>query len=83
MCGRTTYKLTWEEIVALYRLTFGQPAVNTRPPQRLSHSDMIVGPDDKCELVRVLKGLLQAATPSPPKLRFARLQERGPNESGR
>ena len=24
MCGRATYKLTWEEIVALYRLTLGQ-----------------------------------------------------------
>jgi hypothetical protein len=23
MCGRATYKLTWEEIVALYRLTLG------------------------------------------------------------
>lgn len=23
MCGRSTYKLTWEEIVALYRLTLG------------------------------------------------------------
>jgi len=30
MCGRATYKLTWQEIVALYRLTLGQPAVNTR-----------------------------------------------------
>jgi len=30
MCGRATYKLTWEEIVDLYRLTLGQPAVNTR-----------------------------------------------------
>jgi putative SOS response-associated peptidase YedK len=30
MCGRSTYKLTWEEIVALYRLTLDQPAVNTR-----------------------------------------------------
>jgi len=30
MCERATYKLTWEEIVALYRLTLGQPAVNTR-----------------------------------------------------
>jgi hypothetical protein len=28
MCGRATYKLTWEEIVALYRLTLDQPAVN-------------------------------------------------------
>jgi len=25
MCGRATYKLTWEEIVALHRLTLGQP----------------------------------------------------------
>ena len=24
MCGRATYKLTWEEIVALYRLTLDQ-----------------------------------------------------------
>jgi hypothetical protein len=30
ICGRATYKLTWEEIVAQYRLTLGQPAVNTR-----------------------------------------------------
>jgi hypothetical protein len=30
MCGRSTYKLTWEEIVALYRLTLDQPARNTR-----------------------------------------------------
>jgi hypothetical protein len=30
MCGRATCKLTWEEIVALYRLTLDQPAVNTR-----------------------------------------------------
>ena len=30
MCGRATYKLTWEEIVALYRLTLGHPALNTR-----------------------------------------------------
>jgi hypothetical protein len=34
MCGRATYKLTWEEIVALYRLTLDQPP---RPLQRLSH----------------------------------------------
>ena len=27
-CGRATYKLTWKEIVALYRLTERQPAVN-------------------------------------------------------
>ena len=30
MCGRSTYKLTWEEIVALYQLTLDQPARNTQ-----------------------------------------------------
>jgi hypothetical protein len=30
MCGRSTYKLTWEEIVRLYRLTLDRPAVNTQ-----------------------------------------------------
>jgi hypothetical protein len=28
MCARSTYKLTWEEIVRLYRLTLDQPARN-------------------------------------------------------
>ncbi len=28
MCGRSTYKLTWEKLVALYRLTLNQPPVN-------------------------------------------------------
>jgi putative SOS response-associated peptidase YedK len=31
MCGRYTYKLTWEEIVALYRLTLDTPARNIQP----------------------------------------------------
>jgi len=31
MCGRSTYKLTWEEIVALYRLTRGR--TNLRNPR--------------------------------------------------
>jgi hypothetical protein len=35
MCGRATYKLTWEEIVALYRRPLGQPAVNTRTRRNL------------------------------------------------
>jgi hypothetical protein len=31
MCGRATYKLTWEEIVALYRLPMGPPPHNFQP----------------------------------------------------
>lgn len=31
MCGRSTYKLTWEEIVALYGLTLDQPPHNFQP----------------------------------------------------
>ena len=38
MCGRATYKLTWEEIVELYRLTLSQPAVNTRARFNVCHS---------------------------------------------
>jgi hypothetical protein len=33
-CRHAAYKLTWEEIVALYRLTLGQPAVNRRAQTR-------------------------------------------------
>jgi len=61
MCGRTTYKLTWEEIVALYRLTLGQPAVNTRARYNVCPTttiDTIVQRDDKRELVRMRWGLI-------------------------
>ena len=53
MCGRATYKLNWEEIVAVHRLTLGQPAVNTG-----TTIDTIVGPDDRRELVRMRWGLI-------------------------
>jgi hypothetical protein len=63
MCGRATYKLTWGEIVALYRLTLGQPAVNTRARFNVCPTTTVVtilGPDDKRELVRMRWGLIPA-----------------------
>jgi hypothetical protein len=39
MCGRATYKLTWEEIAALYRLTLGQPVVDRQPLEPNSVAD--------------------------------------------
>jgi hypothetical protein len=38
MCGRSTYKLTWEEIVALYRLTLDQPG---REMLKLAANDLL------------------------------------------
>jgi putative SOS response-associated peptidase YedK len=61
MCGRATYKLTWEEIVALYRLTLDQPPVNTRARYNVCPTttiDTIVEHDDKRELVRMRWGLI-------------------------
>ena len=53
MCGRATYKLTSEEIVALYRLTLDQPPVNTRARYNVCPTttiDKIVEPDGKAGL---------------------------------
>jgi hypothetical protein len=61
MCGRATYKLTWEEIVALYQLMLFQPAVNTRARYNVCPTttiDTIVGSDDKRELVQMRWGLI-------------------------
>jgi putative SOS response-associated peptidase YedK len=56
MCGRATYKLTWEEIVALYRLTLGQMAVNTRARYNVCPTttiDTILDQDGKRRLERL------------------------------
>jgi putative SOS response-associated peptidase YedK len=61
MCGRATYKLTWEEIVALYRLTLGpaphnfQPRFNVCPTTTI---DAIIAENGKRELIRARWGLV-------------------------
>jgi putative SOS response-associated peptidase YedK len=61
MCGRFTYKLTWAEIVKLYRLTLDQPARNTQPRYNICPTttiDTIVSTDGKRALVPMRWGLI-------------------------
>ena len=61
MCGRATYKLTWEEIVRLYRLTLDQPPVNTRARYNVCPTttiDTIVGTDGNRHHVPMRWGLV-------------------------
>ena len=61
MCGRATYKLTWEEIVALYRLTLGtaphnfQPQFNVCPTTKI---DVVIERDGKRSVERMRWGLI-------------------------
>jgi putative SOS response-associated peptidase YedK len=58
MCGRSTYKLTWQEIVALYRLALDQPARNTQARYNVCPTttiDTIVGFDGKRQVVKAAK----------------------------
>jgi putative SOS response-associated peptidase YedK len=61
MCGRFTYKLTWAEIVKLYRLTLDQPARNTQPRYNVCPTttiDTIVSSEGKRALVPMRWGLI-------------------------
>jgi hypothetical protein len=61
MCGRFTYKLTWEELMRLYRLTLDQPARNTQARYNVCPTDpidTIVESDGKRELVTMRWGLV-------------------------
>jgi putative SOS response-associated peptidase YedK len=61
MCGRFTYKLTWAEIVKLYRLTLDLPARNTQPRYNICPTtmiDIIVSSEGKRALVPMRWGLI-------------------------
>jgi putative SOS response-associated peptidase YedK len=61
MCGRFTYKLTWAEIVKLYRLTLDQPARNMQPRYNICPTttiDTIVSSEGKRALVPMRWGLI-------------------------
>jgi putative SOS response-associated peptidase YedK len=61
MCGRATYKLTWEGIVALYRLTMNAPPHNMRPRYNVCPTttvDTIVSEDGERSLVPMRWGLV-------------------------
>lgn len=61
MCGRFTYKLTWEELVRLYRLTLDQPPRNTQARYNVCPTDpidTIVERDGQRELVSMRWGLV-------------------------
>jgi putative SOS response-associated peptidase YedK len=61
MCGRFTYRLTWPEIVKLYRLALNQPARNTQPRYNICPTtpiDTVIERDGRRELVPMRWGLV-------------------------
>jgi putative SOS response-associated peptidase YedK len=61
MCGRFTHKLTWEELMRLYRLTLDQPARNTQARYNVCPTDpvdTVIERDGKRELVSMRWGLV-------------------------
>jgi putative SOS response-associated peptidase YedK len=70
MCGRFTYKLTWEEPVRLYRLTLEQPPRNTQARYNICSTDpidTIVESDGKRELASMRWAWCRAGGTSPSK----------------
>jgi hypothetical protein len=61
MCGRFTYRLTWPELVRLYRLTLDAPARNTQPRYNVCPTtiiDAVIERDGKRELLPMRWGLV-------------------------
>jgi putative SOS response-associated peptidase YedK len=61
MCGRFTVKMTWAEIVALYKLTFDRPPHNLPPNYNVCPTDpidVVTQQDGKRDFVRMRWGLV-------------------------
>jgi putative SOS response-associated peptidase YedK len=61
MCGRFTYRLTWPELVRLYRLTLDAPARNTQARYNIcpiTNIDVVIGHDGARELLPMRWGLI-------------------------
>ena len=65
MWGGFTYKLTWEELVRLYRLTLYQPAGEAQAQYNVCPTDPVdtfVECDGKCEFVPMRWGLIPSCS---------------------
>jgi putative SOS response-associated peptidase YedK len=61
MCGRFTTKMTWAELVALYRLTLAAPPHNMRPVYNVcptDPTDVVIAKDGSRELLQMRWGLI-------------------------
>src|SRR4029077_6708542 len=61
MCGRFTYRLTWPELVRLYRLTLDMRARNPQPRYNIcptTNIDAVVERDGRRELLPMRWGLI-------------------------
>jgi putative SOS response-associated peptidase YedK len=61
MCGRFTVKMTWAEMVALYRLALDRPRHNLQPRYNVCPTDpidVVTEQDGKRDLVRMRWGLV-------------------------
>jgi putative SOS response-associated peptidase YedK len=70
MCGRFTNKLTWEELVRLYRLTINVPPHNLPPGYNICPTDpvdVVTEHEGDREFTRVRWGLVPAWWPKPLK----------------
>jgi putative SOS response-associated peptidase YedK len=70
MCGRFTYRLTWPELVRLYRLTLDMPARNTQPRYNIcptTNIDVVIERDGRRDLLPMRWGLIPSWWPKPLK----------------